>query len=362
MRKSSSFRRFIEASALSIVAASLSSACFGQSATKTMTEYVVTSFNYYFLTSRDNEKALLDANPAFKRTGNSFTVLAEPVGGAVGIRRFYFDQIAKNGARGSHFYTLIASEVAALNGLNPTNAALPRLPVNEGIDSYAYPAAADNVAEKCDLDKEKIYRVFRGNARFPDDANHRFTNNRALYLQLIAEGWDDEGVKFCGVGGAVVTPPISGAAVRTYRGTFRGGQQNIEFNGNVTWSLVAGERGPAGELIYRVSAATANIPGTFPDCSAPGAVSIDTPSSDLAVSEASTAGGSVRYGGVFTSIPVIITCGNPPAQAPFGYLWFTCQTDNNNFSNQNSPSAARLQGSCNANDGASFAWDFQAIE
>ena len=345
-----------------IAAASLAPATFAQSATRTMTEYVVTSFNYYFLTSRDNEKALLDANPAFKRTGNSFNVLADPVAGAMGIRRFYFDQIAKNGTRGSHFYTLIASEIAALNGLNPTNAAQPRLPINEGIDSYAYPAAADTVAEKCDADKEKIYRVFRGNARFPDDANHRFTSNRTLYLQLISEGWEDEGVKFCGVGDGTAQPPVSGVAVRTYRGTFRGGQQEIEFTGNVAWSLVAGERGPAGELVYRLSAATANLSRPFSDCTAPGAVSIDLPSSGLAVSEATATSASVRYGGVFRSIPVTITCGsNPPAQVPFGYVWFTCQPSDP-FSNQLSPTAARLQGSCNANDGASFAWDFQAVE
>lgn len=89
---------------------------------------------------------------------------------------------------------------------------------------------------------------------------------------------------------------------------------------------------------------------------------IDIPSSVLAVSEAATAGGSVRYRGVFRSIPVAITCGNPPAQAPFGYLWFTCETADNVASNQTSPSAARLQGSCSANAGASFVWDFQAVE
>ncbi len=189
-------------------------------ATKTMTEYVVTSLNYYFLTSRDNEKTLLDANPAFKRTGYSFTVLSAPVGGSSAITRYYFDQIAKSGTRGSHFYTLVASEVAALNALNPTNAMTPRLPQNEGIDSYAYPAA-DDATIKCDLDKEPVYRVFRGNSRFPDDANHRFTTDRALYLQLLADGWEDEGVKFCALGRTFTVPPSSGDGSDTYKGTFR---------------------------------------------------------------------------------------------------------------------------------------------
>ena len=203
---------------LVLIALALTAPLYAQTpTTKTMTEYVVSSFNYYFLTSRDNEKALLDANPAFRRTGYSFTVLASQVAGSVGLTRYYFDQIAKGGTRGSHFYTLVGAEVAALNALNPGNATTARLPQNEGIDSYAHPAAVDNPI-KCDLDKEPVYRVFRGNARFPDDANHRFTSDRALYLQLLAEGWEDEGVKFC-VGRTVTVPPSSGGG-DTYRGTF----------------------------------------------------------------------------------------------------------------------------------------------
>ena len=224
-------------------------------ATKTMTEYVVTSLNYYFLTSRDNEKTLLDANPAFKRTGYSFTVLATPVAGSAGITRYYFDQIAKAGTRGSHFYTLVAGEVTALNALNPGNASAPRLPQNESIDSYAYPAA-DDKPNKCDLDKEPIYRVFRGNSRFPDDANHRFTKDRALYLQLLAEGWEDEGVKFCAVGG-VSLPPSSGVG-NTYKGTFTikfpFGNKDLELN-NVATGTVTYKRStqlPAGVTAEQV--------------------------------------------------------------------------------------------------------------
>jgi len=206
---------------LALIALALTAPIHAQTpATKTMTEYVVPSLNYYFLTSRDNEKTLLDANPAFRRTGYSFTVLATPVAGSAGITRYYFDQIAKAGTRGSHFYTLVATEVAALNALNPANTTTPRLPQNEGIDSYAYPAAEDDPII-CDVDKEPVYRVFRGNSRFPDDANHRFTTDRALYLQLLAEGWEDEGVKFCAFGRTLTVPPSNGDGGDTYKGTFR---------------------------------------------------------------------------------------------------------------------------------------------
>ena len=32
---------------------------------------------------------------------------------------------------------------------------------------------------------------------FPDDANHRFTTDIALYNVLVGLGWDGEGVKAC---------------------------------------------------------------------------------------------------------------------------------------------------------------------
>jgi len=39
--------------------------------------------------------------------------------------------------------------------------------------------------------------MFRGNARFPDDPNHRFTTDAATRDQFVAQGWDDEGIAFC---------------------------------------------------------------------------------------------------------------------------------------------------------------------
>ena len=70
--------------------------------------------------------------------------------------------------------------------------------------------------------------------------------------------------------------------------------------------------------------------------------------------------GAVRYGGLFLSVPTMITCDKD--SAPFGYMWFTCQTESNVITTQTSSTAARLQGSCNANDGASFSWDFRAVD
>ena len=165
---------------------------------KTMTEFHYAPLDYYFMTSRDSDKALLDCQPNWSRTGESFTALADDGDQATGLTRFYFDQVARGGTRGSHFYTLLDSERATLHALNRSNASLPRKPVDEAIDGFAYaPLLAGIGAQSCAAGLLPVYRAFRGNARFPDDPNHRFTTDLNLYQSLLAQGWDGEGVKFC---------------------------------------------------------------------------------------------------------------------------------------------------------------------
>ena len=162
--------------------------------TKTMVEYRYSPLDYDFITSRDSDKTALDSVANWQRTGKSFSVLANNDSGSSPITRFYFDQVAKNKSRGSHFYTLLPSEVAAVQALNPSNLPAPGKPVNEGIDSYAYLPSASGT---CATGLLPVYRLFRGNARFPDDANHRFTTDLADYNDFVGRGWDGEGVKFC---------------------------------------------------------------------------------------------------------------------------------------------------------------------
>ncbi len=168
----------------------------------TVVEYLNAQLNYYFLTSRDNEKALLDSAAGWARTGATFTVFANPEPNTSGNVRFYFDQIARAGGpngivRGSHFYTLNPADIAALQAVNPSNAATPKLPVNEGVDSFAFRPNGSGVSATCPSATLPVYRLFRGSARFPDDPNHRFTTSRSVYDQFLAAGWDGEGVNFC---------------------------------------------------------------------------------------------------------------------------------------------------------------------
>ena len=165
---------------------------------KTMTEYYYAPLDYYFITSRGTDKAILDGATGWTRTGNSFNVFASTVPGSAPINRFYFDQIARNRTRGSHFYTLLAADVTALTTANPGNTQGAGKAYNEGIDSFAYlPMFASGKGVSCAAGLIPVYRMFRGNARFPDDPNHRFTTDKAVFDQFVANGWDDEGIAMC---------------------------------------------------------------------------------------------------------------------------------------------------------------------
>jgi Abnormal spindle-like microcephaly-assoc'd, ASPM-SPD-2-Hydin/Repeat of unknown function (DUF5648) len=165
--------------------------------TRTMTEYLYVPLQYYFITSRDEEKALLDQSASFQRTGLQFKVFVSQQQGSVGISRYYFDKAALSGSRGTHFYTLLDSEKLLLAALNPDNSAAPLKPFNEGIDSFAHVPLGSGTGASCAPGLQPVYRIFRGNLKFPDDPNHRFTSNQSVYQNMVAAGWDDEGIKFC---------------------------------------------------------------------------------------------------------------------------------------------------------------------
>ncbi len=165
--------------------------------TRLMVEYRYSPLDYYFVTSRSSDMTLLDAISGWGRTGQSFNVLVTDAPELRGISRYYFDQVARGGQRGSHFYTLVDSEKTLLAGLNPNNLQAPRLPYNEGVDSYAFAPLVEGVGGSCTAGQTPVYRLFRGNVKFPDDPNHRFTTSLAIYNQFVGLGWDGEGVKFC---------------------------------------------------------------------------------------------------------------------------------------------------------------------
>ena len=166
-------------------------------ATTLMVEYYLPALDYYFITSLADQIALLDGIAAWQRTGKSFKVYVSGQPGSSAINRYYFDQIAVNNTRGSHFYTLVQGDKDLLASKNPTNSKAPGLPFNEGIDSYAFLPVVGGVGGSCAAGLTPVYRIFRGPVQFPDNANHRFTTDTVIYNSFVALGWDGEGVNFC---------------------------------------------------------------------------------------------------------------------------------------------------------------------
>ncbi len=165
--------------------------------TRVMVEYRYTPLDYYFVTSRDSDKSTLDAASGWVRTGASFLVYGAQQVGTRSITRFYFDRVARDTTRGSHFYTLLDSELIALANQNPTQSTAPGFAQNEGVDSYAFLPVVAGVGGSCGSGLLPVYRLFRGAFRFPDDPNHRFTTSVETYNAFVAQGWDGEGVNFC---------------------------------------------------------------------------------------------------------------------------------------------------------------------
>ena len=169
----------------------------GQKVATTLTEYYHAALDYYFLTGRDSDKALLDSVAAFARTGKEIKVFAKPNLSTQPLERHYFNRVAKNASRGSHFFTALPSDQVFLAGLNPTNQPLDAKPFLEGVEGYAVPKLASN---HCPAGTAPIYRAFKGEPRYVDDGNHRFSTSLAQHQDMVNRlGWIDEGVVFCGV-------------------------------------------------------------------------------------------------------------------------------------------------------------------
>ncbi|MGL4233595.1 MAG: hypothetical protein ACRCWJ_19670 [Casimicrobium sp.] len=164
---------------------------------KILTEYRFAASDYYFYTARDAEKQLLDGIADWSRTGQYMLVNEKNDAGTSPLQRYYFDRVAQNKSRGSHFYTLIPSEIDALFALNPNNATTAGLPFREGIEAYAFAPAAVGVNGSCPSNTSAVYRAFRNATVAPDNPTHRFSSDIATYNALVAAGWSAEGVVFC---------------------------------------------------------------------------------------------------------------------------------------------------------------------
>ena len=163
----------------------------------TLTEYYNAAFDYYFMTARAGDKAVLDTAPGWTRTGSEVKLYAAPNTDTVPLERHFFAKVARAGNRGSHFFTALPDERTVLTSVNPTNQALDAKPFLEGVEGHVVPRSG---ATSCPVGTIPVYRAFKGPPRYVDDGNHRFSVSLAQHQDMVNRlGWTDEGVVFCGL-------------------------------------------------------------------------------------------------------------------------------------------------------------------
>lgn len=173
----------------------------GPARMRTIIEFHYAPLDYYFMTSRPEEIALLDVTTGWVRTNSKFRVsaVARDVAAApyvLPMSRFYFDKVARGQSRGSHFYTSLDADRKLLRDQNPENLLAPGKPFDEGVDSWGYSTVANGIGTMmCGYyGYLSVYRLFRAT---PDDPNHRFTTDAAVVDAFTRLGWRMEYTAFC---------------------------------------------------------------------------------------------------------------------------------------------------------------------
>lgn len=179
-----------------------------------MVEFFNPEFDFYFISTREAEKSILDtlkdsqSNQLWYRTGYWFKTDAVSSSATSSLTRYYIPGAAKGGARGSHFYTVLNADKSAITGTGKERFASPTAGCNgvpngffcnEGTDSYILPPIGAGASGTCQANEQKIYRTFRANsARYNDDGNHRYLTNPSMFSYMVNDlGWANEGVAFC---------------------------------------------------------------------------------------------------------------------------------------------------------------------
>jgi len=160
--------------------------CFGELDPRdvTITEYFNVHLNHYFLSSGDEENAVIDAGgagPGWTRTGETFkTVEAGPFCREIPpVFRFY-----TYGAN-SHFFTADPLECGSLRRTDPGW-------IYEG-QAFGAEMPIDGA---CADGTTPLYRLYNNRWMY-NDSNHRFVSRQDLRDKMMSLGWSDEGVAMC---------------------------------------------------------------------------------------------------------------------------------------------------------------------
>lgn len=150
----------------------------------TAVEFYHQGLRHYFRTSEPAEVAAIQngaAGPGWVRTMDDFPIWTTPASGRAAVCRFYAP------APNSHFYTADAAECEFV-----------KKDPGWKYEGIAYYISGKATATTCGsiVDYSAVYRAY--NNRFAqNDSNHRFTTSQSVYQQMIASGWQGEGIVMC---------------------------------------------------------------------------------------------------------------------------------------------------------------------
>jgi hypothetical protein len=164
--------------------------------TQTAVEYYYQVWNFYFITSFPAEIAALDGGAfggAWKRTGQTFSVWAQPTGGALPNCRFFSTGFAP---KSSHFYTPYAAECAGLKAPGS----------GWQYEAIAFYVQLPDGSGNCPMGTTILYRLY--NNGMGGAPNHRFTTDAATFNQMRAAGWIFEGDGRTGASACVPTSSV----------------------------------------------------------------------------------------------------------------------------------------------------------
>jgi len=165
----------------------------------TVVEYYDAARDHYFMSSLQPDIDALDQQtiPGWQRTGETFAAYGSAESGGPGAQpvcRFYIPPEIGD----SHFFSASLAECAAILGLMQTNPAYAGY-VYETPNAF-YIAVPDPKTGACPLGTVAVYRLWNGRI----DSNHRYTDDPAIEAQMIALGFQLEGVTMCAPAGGPI--------------------------------------------------------------------------------------------------------------------------------------------------------------
>jgi hypothetical protein len=157
-------------------------------------EYYNVHLGHYFMTVDPSEMDSLDrgrAGPGWVRTGFGFLACENALGilctglQSATVRRFYGTPgLGPN----SHFYTADPAEAAGLD----------RPGTGWTFEKIAFFTAVPDAGGHCAFGTP-VHRLYNQRAAF-NDSNHRYLTSDSERARMVAQGWYDEGVRFCSDG------------------------------------------------------------------------------------------------------------------------------------------------------------------